>query len=235
MLKIIPAYRFNPISRKWEKAEEDKDIHPKEGWEINEVNILQSKFRAGNAPLAGPIFKFLVDYCDGKILLVEPYTNHSTALGETQGRQRAIDEFGNWIRAFYDAKENAVGFRTPYVDGLKENNWVWTDDLKAQAFEKQWQALQKIRDHNPAVKAVFDIGNNDVGKLEMLDWNSLPENSTGQSGAGSPEIAKAYFSLPDDIAKKITWNYMRKNKTRIVPSMEQIIAIYQRDYENKKE
>jgi len=65
----------------------------------------------------------------------------------------------------------------------------------------------------------------DYDTEEIRKWHEYCESLKRKK-----EIGRQYFAIPEEIAKKITFDYMKENKTRIVPSDELVVKIYNARY-----
>jgi transcription elongation factor Elf1 len=148
----------------------DKDSVYDSKWDINNKEPLKSTYEGR------PIKKFLISHKTKKLVLAKPVgtESHAQALGIGKNAGDAgIDTFDDYVRGFYDYKENAVGLRTPYVKGLKENNWIWDDTTRSEAFDIQYKIADYLFRNDPELKVVINIGNKDVGATEEFRINSI--------------------------------------------------------------
>ena len=167
LLRNMPAYCFNSINHRWEKSKESRTVYLKKGWRINSEKIFTSKYNGLD------VRKFVYHIETNSITLVEPYKFHADALGIDQQDILHRDDI---VRCFYDYRHNAVGMRTPYIKGLKENNYIWDNDARNKAHKLQTRVARYLRKTDPTLKFAFNIGNEDVGKAEIMYWENIPLN-----------------------------------------------------------
>ena len=147
------------------------------GWETIKDKPWQSTYLGKN------IKKFSISYKKNTIVLSKPTGKefHAEGLGLSDNKNNvSAESFDDFVRCFYDPKNNAIGMRTPYVQGLAENNMQWNNDLRVKAFDIQYTIAHRLLKKDPTLKIVMNVTNSDVGPTETFNYGYLnnPEKRT---------------------------------------------------------
>ena len=194
--KTTPPAKGCPLIYSGDKWIFDPMFDYDKNWNFDEKQPWKSTY------LGKPIKKFCMSYKNYTIVLVTPTGNETHA--EAIGVEKDAQAFDDYVRLFYDPASNAVATRTPYVKGLQENGFQWDDDLRAKAFDIQYDIIDKLRRHDSTLRGAINLSNNDVGREEIFYINNMESSKVVKSTQPKYGIGKHVeaISVKGGVTKK---------------------------------
>ena len=200
-----PGYSYDRTAKRWKKIDTEGNVTPEP---------------KGKAPWEGH-HKFNFSRKTKEVIPVDDMHAQHVPEGET---------FEDQIRGFYDAKHNAIGLRTPYVEGF--DKYGWDEDTRAKAFDMQYDVADYLMAIDPDLKIAINVGNPDLDAGEKFNYKALKQWNPDKIIKATPPRKKvvSYIDISPGVRKRLIKElHILAGRPQVLPSAKDIVGVYNLD------